>query len=284
MLWRTLRDDFHRALCRDVLRWHADGSPNNADKSNRLSRALARGLWQAVQQRVACPFRTEALPPQRVGKYFEQVVHDYLSRAFDALEHLRPGPWRFYLNHRIEEFVQYRHLADLTRALKTHPALRAALGDYIIAPDILVAREPWPDAAINRQARPPLVAGREIAGLTPLRRVNNTTPILHASISCKWTIRSDRSQNVRTEGLNLIRNRKGHTPHIVVITAEPAPSRLASLAMGTGDLDAVYHIALSELRAAAQRLGDETAEELLTTMVEGQRLRDISDLPFDLAV
>ncbi|MBN1975836.1 MAG: restriction endonuclease, partial [Anaerolineae bacterium] len=33
-------------------------------------------------------------------------------------------------------------------------------------------------------------------------------------MSCKWTIRSDRGQNPRTEVLNLIRNRKGHLPHI----------------------------------------------------------------------
>jgi len=50
-----------------------------------------------------------------------------------------------------------------------------------------------------------------IAHLTPLRKKNRApeTLILHASISCKWTIRSDRSQNTRTEALNLIRNRRG---------------------------------------------------------------------------
>ncbi|MBO9364254.1 MAG: restriction endonuclease, partial [Roseiflexus sp.] len=64
--------------------------------------------------------------------------------------------------------------------------------------------------------------------------------MLHASISRKWTIRSDRSQNIRTEAMNLIRNRKGHTPHIVAVTAEPLPTRIASLALGTGDLDCVY--------------------------------------------
>jgi acetylornithine deacetylase/succinyl-diaminopimelate desuccinylase-like protein len=43
----------------------------------------------------------------------------------------------------------------------------------------------------------------------------------------------------RSTGLNLIRNRKGHTPHIAAMTAEPLPTRLASLALGTGDLDCV---------------------------------------------
>ena len=79
---------------------------------------------------------------------------------------------------------------------------------------------------------------------------------LHASISCKWTIRSDRAQNARTEGLNLIRNRKGHTLHITIVTAEPYPQRIASVALGTGDIDCVYHIALPELAAAAQEYGN----------------------------
>ena len=90
----------------------------------------------------------------------------------------------------------------------------------------------------------------------------------------------NRSQNARTEGLNLIRNRKGKSPHIVVVTAEPLPSRLASLALGTGDIDCVYHFALPELQKAAS---SETDLDLLDTLVGGSRLRDISDLPFDLA-
>ena len=53
-------------------------------------------------------------------------------------------------------------------------------------------------------------------------------------------MRSDRAQNSRTEALNLIRNRKGNLPHIVVVTGEPMPARIASLALGTGDIDCVY--------------------------------------------
>lgn len=108
--------------------------------------------------------------------------------------------------------------------------------------------------------------------------------ILHASISCKWTIRSDRSQNSRTEALNLIRNRKGNLPHIVVVTAEPLPGRLASIALGTGDIDCVYHFALSELQKTVENSGQEDSIEILNTMIEGRRLRDLTDLPFDLAI
>ena len=85
-----------------------------------------------------------------------------------------------------------------------------------------------------------------IATYASLRMGNNNMPLLHASISCKWTIRSDRAQNARSEGLNLVRNRKGRLPHVVV-TAEPTPSRISSIALGTGEIDCVYHFALYEL-------------------------------------
>lgn len=120
--------------------------------------------------------------------------------------------------------------------------------------------------------------------LTGLRKQNNDKPLLHASISCKWTIRSDRAQNARSEGLNLVRNRKGHLPHIAVITAEPTPSRIASIALGTGEIDCVYHFALHELRHTLETSGYDDVLDLFDIMVNGKRLKDISDLPLDLAV
>jgi len=83
--------------------------------------------------------------------------------------------------------------------------------------------------------------------------------------------------------LNLVRSRKGRVPHIVAVTAEPLPTRLASLALGTGDLDCVYHFALPELREAVAEAGSKEQLEMLQGMIDGRRLRDISDLPFDLA-
>lgn len=120
--------------------------------------------------------------------------------------------------------------------------------------------------------------------MTDIRKSNGGKPILHASVSAKYTMRSDRAQNSRTEALNLIRNRKGHLPHIVVVTAEPMPNRLASLALGTGDIDCVYHFALPELIRSVKGICSEDTIETLDTLVHGKRLKDISDLPLDLAV
>ena len=82
----------------------------------------------------------------------------------------------------------------------------------------------------------------------------------------------------------MIRNRRGKLPHIVVVTAEPLPSRLASVALGSGDIDCVYHFALPELIEVVKELGNEDSEEALNIMIYGKRLKDISDLPLDLAV
>jgi hypothetical protein len=62
------------------------------------------------------------------------------------------------------------------------------------------------------------------------------------------------------------------------------PTRIASIALGTGDLDAVYHFALHELQRAVRDEGNDDQQEMLDTLLAGDRLRDISDLPFDLAV
>jgi hypothetical protein len=145
----------------------------------------------------------------------------------------------------------------------------------------LIVRQPESDEAINATQ---MIVDSTVALRSGLRLRNNSLPLLHASISCKWTLRSDRAQNARSEALNLIRNRKGRVPHIVVVTGEPLPSRLASLALGTGDIDCVYHFALPELMNAVNKLGIEDSSRLVRIMVDGKRLKDISDLPLDLAV
>ena len=68
------------------------------------------------------------------------------------------------------------------------------------------------------------------------------------------------------------------------MTGEPTPNRIASIALGTGEIDCVYHFALYELVESVKRLGYEDSIELLDTMISGKRLRDISDLPLDLAI
>ena len=218
------------------------------------------------------------------GNKFETVCHEFLATVFPKLKHLRPGSWQVLRgsSETLANCDQYDHLAELERAVEANPELAISLGNaYLIKPDVVVVRSPEPDEVINAGGA---IVSQEEARKTSIRLVNQTKPILHASVSCKWTLRSDRAQNARSEALNLVRNRKGKLPHIVVVTGEPTPGRIASIALGTGDIDCVYHIALPELMAAVTESGYNDSEEMLRMMVEGKRLRDIADLPLDLII
>ena len=46
----------------------------------------------------------------------------------------------------------------------------------------------------------------------------------------------------------------------------------------------MYHFALPELAEAAQEIDDEDQLDMLQAPIEGRRLRDISALPFNLAI
>lgn len=254
------------------------GVPSIADIANGPSREIASALVARLGQ----SRQTGEKPAgQTAGAMFETACRDFLAECLAQLAHLRPGLIGVEKGRSIAQFDQYAHLeelrllADASRELKTH------LGtDYLIKPDIVVLRAPLTDEAINRHAD---MVDASVAGLSALRASQNTRPTLHASISCKLTIRSDRVQNTRSEALNLIRNRKGRLPHIAAVTAEPTPSRIAAIALGTGDIDCVYHVALPELRAVLAEQGRDSAD-LVETMIDGQRLRDIADLPLDLVV
>lgn len=276
------RKGFHAALLGAVLRID-NGVPTNADKDNKQSVALAKGILD----RLGAESKGARLAGQMAGSKFEEICAQYIRKTFGKLLHLRPGTWTVSKGLpggrlAIAQFDQYEHLAALEAAAKGNPQLAAALGSgYLIKPDVVIFRMPESDAAINAVST--LVDENE-ARLTSLRSCNNNLPILHASISCKWTLRSDRAQNARSEGLNLLRNRKGRLPHIAVVTGEPSISRIASIALGTGDIDCVYHFALPELLEAVKEAGYEDALEMLQTMIKGKRLRDISDLPLDLVI
>jgi hypothetical protein len=274
------RKSFHAALFDSVLRIDIAGVASNADKSNANSIRVARG----IVRRLGAEAEGARLAGQMAGSRFEEICRKFLENTFLKLGHLRPGIWHIRRGSQaaIARHEQYAHLTALQRAASRDPELAAALGsDYIITPDVIITRDTEDDTTIN--AHEPLVDA-QYARLTSLRKVNGGLPLLHASISCKWTLRSDRAQNSRAEALNLVRNRKGRLPHIVVVTGEPLPSRLASIALGTGDIDCVYHFALVELQETLEEFTMSESLDMLGIMMTGKRLKDIADLPLDLAV
>ncbi len=285
MTLRTLRENYHQELCKKIVR-KKEGKRgpyfNFADGSNSASILTARLVVEAIGGDPGVGI----LKGQTAGDLFEKITQKYIEQAFSLLQHLRPGPWTYSTETAISTFAQYAHLAKLDELVKGQSELRSVFGsDYIIKPDIVVGRLPVTDQELNRRGAG-LSENQAVAKLTPFRESNRECPrpILHASISCKWTLRSDRAQNTRTEALNLIRNRKGHLAHVSVVTAEPLPTRLSAIALGTGDLDCVYHFALPELQSALEAQNNRDQLDMLKTLLEGDRLRDISDLPLDIAI
>lgn len=277
------RKAFHAELLKSTLTINSSGVVSNADGSNTTSKAIAKGIAELLKAETV----GERIAGQTSGNQFEGICASYVRETFLKLGHLRPGIWDVHQvsgRNRLEiaRYEQYAHLVALDRAAKNDAELAAALGsDYTITPDIVVVRDTEDDSTINKAG---MLVDDSVTTLASLRKKNGGLPILHASISCKWTIRSDRAQNARSEALNLIRNRKGRLPNVMVVTAEPTPSRLASIALGTGDIDCVYHFALYELQETIKSLGMDDAAEMLKIMVDGDRLKDISDLPLDLAI
>ncbi len=283
------RFHFHKKLFEtNTLTLTSTGVASNADTSSRGSKAIARRIVDIlVNEQCHTVSTVDKISGQTLGKQFEILTMDFLRETFPNLQNLRPGHWTILQlgnNNKLKtsDFAQYEHLAYLNELTTQNAQLAAALGnDYLVAPDVVIYRDLYEDHEINASL---LIIDDNVSKMADIRKANGGKPLLHASISAKYTMRSDRAQNSRTEALNLIRNRKGHLPHIVVVTAEPMPNRLASLALGTGDIDCVYHFALYELIRAVKEVGSEDAIETLETLVQGKRLKDISDLPLDLAV
>lgn len=224
--------------------------PNTADKDSAQSRAIAATILDLLH----IPRGGAVLG--NPGTSLEEAVKDYLSEYLPQRDPIRE--WMVDRRRRVTEFAQYEHLARLQAIIDTDDSgtLGVEIGrDYLIAPDVVVA----------------------IPGLADL-------PMLHAAVSCKWTIRSDRVQNIRHEAVILTRHRRGRQPHIVTVTAEPLPTRLASIARGTGEVDSVYHISFDELLQATSAAGSPGQRATLEELINQHRLAPFDVLPAILAL
>jgi len=274
------RQCFFNKLLEQLLFLDSQGIVNIADRSSATSKKIAKELFALIGTSKCI----EKPSGQTAGRIFAQLVKEFLEKSLAELSHLRPIQWELKTETEIFNFEQYEHLARLSEIVQQVKELQPIIGaDYLVKPDIVLFQHPLTDNDIGFNSNKKIP---EIAKHTPLRAANSESylPLLQAIISCKWTIRSDRAQNTRTEALNILRNRKGRTPCITAITAEPLPSRIASLAFGLGDLDCVYHFALPELQIAVTKVDMKDQLEVLQVMIEGKRLRDIGDLPFDLII
>lgn len=226
--------------------------PNFADVDNAESMRIGAGMldFLGVARGVA------SAVPKDPGGPLELAVRDHLADHLPRVHADRA--WLVARGAIITQFDQYAHLSKVAELVRANPELRITVGmDYLIKPDVTVA----------------LGEVKTASGLPPL----------HAAISCKWTIRSDRVQNIRHECLQMIRHRRGRQPHLVTVTAEPLPSRLASIARGTGEVDAVYHVAFDAVNASVTENANPEQQEAWREVVGQRRLLSYEFLAGTLA-
>ena len=248
-------------FARSLLGWKHSGNnrlgwewvPNNADIDNRESLQLSAAMLESLSAHTGQELPS---PPLNPGVLLEEAVRVDLARELETRDNSRR--WTARRGALVTNYSQYVHLLHLNQLVIDNPTLSVTIGqDYLIKPDVLIGLEDVPTI--------------------------NGLPMLHAAVSCKWTIRSDRVQNIRHENNQMVRHRRGRQPHLVAVTAEPLPSRLAAIARGTGEVDAVYHVAYDELDTAV-KASNNAAQQSAWREITGQgRLLDYNLLGEHLA-
>lgn len=218
------------------------GRPVIADSNSKASTEIAAAMLAALGVQRAVP------KSENSGSRFEHAMRVHIGEELQRAG--LQGTWTVGSRH-ITEFWQYAHLRRLQEIVDadTSHLLSAEFGqDYLVRPDVTVSR------AIG------------------------DVELLHAAVSCKWTLRSDRAQNVRHEAVMMIRHRRGRLPHMAAVTLEPMPTRIASLSRGTGEIDHVYHALYDELVVAVEDVGTSSQRQALDEMVRQGRLRPLAEL------
>lgn len=285
-------------------------SNGDAGKEIAITLGEAMGLrnWKEIYPKLPKPFREERgsissrKPPGAVakGNEFERAIRQYLVETYQELitSVFCPGDYLIETknNQSLEKFSQYSHLDWQMRELSLLKEIAEAdtPGPFSEKARMILNECPHgqpnsyqtsPDITISRS---PIIVPVDETGLSPdnhLFTAFEQKPTLLAICSAKWTLRSDRAQNSRSEVSYLEKERRGHKCRFVVVTAETTPSIISSIALGN-EVDCTYHIALPELLEAARTVHGETDQRVrdLENLIATRRLKDVFDLPFDLAV
>lgn len=235
-------------------------APNVSDVGSRTSMRFASHVFDMLdvpRSQLASDAESKAS-----GTALEKAIEGNLRNTLNFRD--RSRKWVVSRTGAVSDYAQFTHLSNLQAIIQTNPTLRTTFaGDYQVKTDVYVGVENPADLF--------------------------QPPFLHAAISSKWTIRSDRVQNVRHEFATLVKSRRGRCPHLVLVTAEPLPTRLLSIARGTGEVDAVYHLLYDELDMAVSMICDAQGEYLdqqaaWHEMVGQKRLRPYSALVDDLVL
>jgi hypothetical protein len=233
-----------------LLGWRSPQLPNTADGDSDASVGIASEILHIL-----------GIGPETVRSApGADVLRKAVAAFLDSELLTKERDFSFTTAKTIADFAQYRHLSELEDIAEQFKIIGAEFGfDYLVRPDVSMG----------------------------LQRVGDTVlmpPFLHAAIWCRWSIRSDRIQSLRREGEMLARHRRGRQPHIIVVTTEPLPTRLAAIARGTGEVDSIFHLMFEELQIATKRVGLGVQKETLDELIGQSRLRDFSTLAQVLAI
>lgn len=256
-----------RASCERILGMpHA---PNIADASSGTSTRIAATAYKllgvtktgAVDLAAADKASSEeeaedaSSAEKSTGVALEKLIRDDLARQLG--ERAKDRGWSVECGRRAATYRQFSHLDRLQELFRDNPELRSTVGqDYQVQTDVCVG--------------------------VPYGEDESEGQILHAAVSSKWTLRSDRAQNVRQEFATLVRNRRGRLPHLVLVTAEPLPTRLLSIARGTGEIDAVYHLLFDQVAVGVAE-STKKQQQAWSELVTQGRLLPYRDLAKTLA-
>jgi len=279
-------------FAKDLCRYRTNGKPNTSDASDDLSVEIGEALFDVLG---VSRVRTGEKDEPTGSQLAKTVTSDLLERFAPA------GTTEISAERKLFEFEQYRHLGVIRdvkpgtskefnaawRRLTTHVRKRATGADVARVDAMIEAVERSMDAsdAALRKLLDEL-GDESLLGLdlTVARRgTSERLPRLELGLSLKWSLRTDRAQDCRSQGAKMSALRRGRMPHFAVVTMEPRPYMLNLLGGGSGDVDCVYHLDVPALTEAVDAVYGKTAQrrrgrDQFRRLVQQRRIRDYDDL------
>ncbi|MFI2753688.1 NgoMIV family type II restriction endonuclease [Cellulomonas sp. P22] len=274
---------------KDLCLYRSDGKPNTCDASDKLSVEVGHALFDAIGVSM-----TSAGDEPTGAQLSKKVAADLLGRvsAADSSAVVRP-------EQRLNVFEQYLHVGALRdvkpgrskefdaawNRLSTYVRKKTASGDssrleaLIAGVETVIDREAEDLRLLLDQVGDESLLGLDVTVSRPGAR---KAPILEVALSLKWSLRTDRAQDCRTQGAKMAALRRGRMPHFGVVTMEPRPYYLNLVAGGSGDVDCAYVLDLPSLTQAVDQVyrtrQRAKGRDLFHRLVDQQRIRDYDDL------
>lgn len=279
-------------FAKDLCKYRENGKPNTSDASEKLSVEIGEALFDVLG---VSHVRTGEKDEPTGSQLAKAVTADLLHRFAPA------RAAEISSERKLFEFEQYRHVGVIRtvkpgrtkefnaawKRLTTHVRKRKTGADLRRVDAMIEAVERSVDAsdAALRKLLDEL-GDESLLGLdlTVSRRgLPARLPTLELGLSLKWSLRTDRAQDCRSQGAKMSALRRGRMPHFAVVTMEPRPYMLNLLGGGSGDVDCVYHLDLPALTEAVDTVYVKTTQrrrgrDQFHRLVEQRRIRDYDNL------